>query len=474
MLPSPSASPPCGSNTAATISFVDTNGKRLRTDAGTSVVPATPADPATHGSELSALLDLHKARRAELRSLPAEVQVEITRYLAPRHICLYADAFDPSVVPAPERSAAAMCVRVAEARSLKELEACVGEAAELHPCTRHAPVHAALCLLRDKLSWRLMPDERARVEALVDRCLELAREMPPFQAVRIVRKCGFLRFASTTKQTGDALELAARVRNDVRRLLAGDRLRALREAMMFVGFHLHLGAPHTTPGKQLHLVVNACLEQSDLLALEQREELIRHVTGTVGEWQQRMGGPWPEVDQPLMSRIAALPVASLPRAVTPHGSTFVRIVADLLALAPMAERGAFIDQLIDNPPRETDDHSESLFNIACLLRMLPPDQVVDRLANIAVTAETLPSHQRYRKRILDKLGTDLPSLALSNFDFDVAMVLLAQQAPLVLQSARQLGEFRARLRILLCLVTPALQAELGQMIDGEVSSQTPP
>lgn len=475
MLPSPSTSPPCGSSTAPTIAFVETNGKRLRTNAGTSAVPTTPSGPATHGSDLSVLLGLHTARPAELRSLPAEVQVDITRYLAPRHIGLYADAFDPSVVPAPERTAAALCVRVEEAQSLQELEACVAEAAELHPCTRHGPVHAALCLLRDKLSWRLMPDDRARVEALVNRCLELARAMPPYQAVRIVGKCGFLRFASTTKQTGDALELAARVRNDVPRLLAGDRLRALREAMMFVAIHLHMGEPQATRGEQLHLVVNACLEQSDLLALEQREELIRHVTGAVGEWQQRMGGPWPEVDQALMSRIAALPVVSLPRAVTPHGSTFVRIVADLLARVPMAERGAFVDQLIGNPPRETDDHSEALFNVACLLRMLPPDQVMDRFANIAVTAETLPSHQRYRKRVLDKLMTDLPALALSNFNFDVAMVLLAQQAPLVIQSARQLRQFRARLRVLLCLVTPALQAEMGRLIDGEVSSsQTPP
>ncbi|WPB56761.1 hypothetical protein [Xylophilus sp. GOD-11R] len=174
MLPFPSTSPP-----SRTASRVAADRLRQRTAADTAAAHTPQPVPAAHGADLSALSARQPTRPRELTGLPPEVQADITRYLTPRHIGLYANAFDPSVVPTPERSAAALSVLVEEAGSLDELEAFLDEAIELHRSTRHRPIHGVLCVLRSRMHGRASSDDRQRVDAMVDRCLEVAQEMPP-------------------------------------------------------------------------------------------------------------------------------------------------------------------------------------------------------------------------------------------------------------------------------------------------------
>ncbi|WPB56760.1 hypothetical protein [Xylophilus sp. GOD-11R] len=274
-----------------------------------------------------------------------------------------------------------------------------------------------------------------------------------------------------TKRTTDAGELADRVHSEVPALLAEDRLKALSEAMMFVGLRLHDGAPLAAPGNQLHLVVDACLKQAQHLPLQARQALIRQVTDTFDEWERLTGRPWKEVRQLLMDRVASLPIASLADTVTPHGPTFVHIVTDQMAPLGLTERGYFIDRLLHSPPSDANDHSEYLYNIACLLPLMPPPPIVDRFAKIVARAASLPPDQTYRKYVLDKLSADLAILPLPPEHIGAAIALLAQHAPLVIEVRGRLRQFLANLSLKVRLAPSEMRAELERMIEWAPSSQ---
>ena len=389
----------------------------------------SPADPpaakkaATGDVPEPTVLDNAPPAITSLLDLSAELHGEFIAYMPPADVVQYGKAVGPRLRALGEIDAAALRVRILQARTLSALKPFARRFGTIGPAFRDQVVHQMLVVLRDAALKRPLA-QLLPLADLLQQCAQAAVTLVPVKARRLESACLLVALSVGWRFAPDGITMITQL-GQLPPLLPADRSRTLMGAMQAIKGLLDRTPLHAPMPPGLYQALAAVIDRIGGLPPKAAQPLLQAAFAVFDMAYRRPDLPfWWQARGALLRTLVGYPMEMFHQVVPTDDDQFVDVAMDLMHTMPPRAQREFFDALLAAAPTPPAQRLTALTNMASLLSEIPEDAVLERIGRLVALGRQLHPDLLQRQALLEELASDATFRALPRSDVPAAMRLL--------------------------------------------------